>query len=368
MKNYYVLKIFILLLCVMYAFLPHLTLAQETVFQKGDVVAAIGNGQVNWYRPDGTLVKVLDTGLGGATTGMAFDNAGSLYVTNFDADTVSHFDASGNLLGSFGGPYGNSPESIVVDKRGDFYVGHADLPDYAIRKFDAAGAFLEQFEVDRDDRGSDWIELSPDQCTMFYTSEGTRVKRFNVCRNTQMSDFASGLQGKVYALRLLSDGGVLVADSVDILRLDAKGRIVQTYDAPGEDNWFSLNRDPDGKSFWSGGFDGNLYKFDIATGNILIGPIKTCDRGICLGGVAVFGELTEVKTFYFPWWIIPTILLPLLILLGWFFSRRPSRLSTGRPEIRTGHIITNAPPKSTSVKKGESIEHGKSFVSKPPKR
>ena len=254
-----------LLVFLTLVWLPTISLAQSPVFEEGDFVAAVGNGQVNWYRPDGTLVKVLDTELGGATAGMIFDNAGNLYVTNFHADTVSQFDNSGNLSGTFGGPYGNSPESIVFDRKGNIYVGHADFPDFTIRKFDSAGSLLAQFEVERDDRGSDWIELSPDQCTMLYTSEGTSVKRFNVCRNAQLRDFASGLPGKAYALRLLDDDGVLVADSVAICRLDAKGNIIKTYDVPGEDTWFSLNRDPDGTSFWSGSFNGNLYKFDIAS-------------------------------------------------------------------------------------------------------
>ena len=40
------------------------------------------------------------------------------------------------------------------------------------------------------------------------------VKRFNVCTDTQLSDFATGLPGPAaFALRLLPDGGALVADT-----------------------------------------------------------------------------------------------------------------------------------------------------------
>ena len=258
-------------------------------FATGDVFAAISDGKVNWYRPDGALVTTLDTGLGGFTTGMAFDTDNNLYVTNFGAGTVSRFDSSGNFLGTFGSSYSASPESIVFDTQGNVYVGHAD-GDRDIRKFDKSGTLLAQYDVETEDRGSDWIDLAADQCTMFYTSEGTHVKRFNVCTNAQLPDFASGLHGAAYALRILSDGSVLVADTVDIHLLNSSGTIIQTYDAPGEDSWFALNLDPDGTSFWSGNYDtGNFYRFDIATGAIRFGPVSTCGSG-CLYGIAIFKE------------------------------------------------------------------------------
>lgn len=62
----------------------------STAFGIGDVFVAIGNGLVQWRRPDGTLNATLDTGLGGFTTGMAFDKTpGDLYVTNFTAGAVT---------------------------------------------------------------------------------------------------------------------------------------------------------------------------------------------------------------------------------------------------------------------------------------
>ena len=47
-------------------------------FQTGDVFVAVSNGQVQWRQPNGTLVQTLNTGLGGYTTGMAFDTAKAL--------------------------------------------------------------------------------------------------------------------------------------------------------------------------------------------------------------------------------------------------------------------------------------------------
>src|SRR5579864_3255042 len=67
-------------------------------FQKGDVFVAIGNGSVNEYTPNGTLVQTLNDGTGSTfTTGMAFDAAGNLYVTNFSTGNISQFNVHGAL-------------------------------------------------------------------------------------------------------------------------------------------------------------------------------------------------------------------------------------------------------------------------------
>ena len=89
-----------------------------------------------------------------------------------------------------------------------------------------------------------------------------------------LADF-SNVGTQFFALRLLGpsfDGsdGLLAANRVNIVRLDSTGAIAQVYDAAGENNWFALNVDPDGSSFWSGDFGtSNFYRFDITTGNIL---------------------------------------------------------------------------------------------------
>jgi hypothetical protein len=404
--------------------------AQTNTFQEGDVFAAVGEGQVKWYRSDGTLVQVLDTGQGGFTTGMAFDDDGHLYVTNFDANVVSVFDTNGDLIGTFGSNYGDNPESIVFDEEGNMYVGHAGpgggiVADRSIKKYDPSGTLLAEFEVECEDRGSDWIELASDQCTMFYTSEGTLVKRFDVCTNTQLPDFASGLSGRLYALRLLEDGSLLVAGQQNIQHLDSTGAIIGTYDVLGEDHWFALNRDPDGESFWSGDQgSGSFYKIDIDSGEVLIGPINACTTDSCLGGLAVFGELTVVSATPTPspspgsmptstpgsasnptptpaigivvsppvvppvpsswcplgtigppgsWlnWCIVILVLLLLLLLGfllWYlFGRGEASGPVSAPGRRTGGTRRPPPKKKPARKRsGEDITHGR--PPKPPKR
>ena len=99
------------------------------------------------------------------------------------------------------------------------------------------------------------IVLDPNQCTMYYTSEGPDVKQFNVCSNTQMPDFnVAPLPDPVdggQQFSLLPGGGMLVADFSVIASLDASGNLVRTYDASASHCWLGMALDLDGTSFWA---------------------------------------------------------------------------------------------------------------------
>lgn len=264
---------------------------ESTAFTRGDLFVAIGSGRVQWRRSDGSLISTLTTAGTGYTTGMMVNrNSNKLYVTNFSSDRVSVFDPNGSLLGTYGNGYYSHPESILFDASGNAYVGQADgYKD--ILKFNPSGSLIRQFDVGTHWRGSDWIELAADQCTMYYTSESYTIKRFNVCTNSQYTDFTSGLHGYAYALRLLPTGGLLVADTADIHRLNSSGAIIRTYDASGENNWFALNIAPNGTSFWSADLTtADVFRFDIETG----AQIMAFDAGYgtSVGGLAVVGEVT----------------------------------------------------------------------------
>jgi len=285
------------------------------VVQTGDVFVAIGTpsseGQVQWYR-NAVLLTTLHTGQTNTNAaGMAFDSSGNLYVTVFQAANVIKFDRNGNLLGTFGSGYSsaeisNDPESIVFDSGGNAYVGQAD-GTRQVRKFDSSGNFLATFSPATEDRGTDWVDLAADQKTLYYASEGTHVKRFDLSTGTQLPDwppavgeFPGALPGAAaYALRILNDGGVLVADTDRVVRLDNSGNIAQTYLASsiepsnGGPVLFGMSLDPDGTSFWTGDlFAGTVWKIDIATGSVLA-TISTGPTQI--GGVLVFGEPTQTK-------------------------------------------------------------------------
>lgn len=282
----------LVILCLGLTALP----ASAIPYQLGDVFVAVGDGKVQHRDAAGNLLETLDTLRGGFTTGMAFDSLGNLYVTNFGAGTVSRFNNSGGLIGTFGSGYSGAPESIVFDRNGNAYVG-AVAGDNKIRKFDPLGNPLAQFSVVTERVGTDWVDLAADQCTIFYTSEGLNIKRFDACTNTQLSNFNSlPLPGSsAFALRILLDGGVLAANTSQIVRLNAAGNLVQTYDSAGENCWFALNLDPDGKSFWSADFcSAGVHKFDIQTGVELLN-FNTGTGPTTVFGVVVFGELSATR-------------------------------------------------------------------------
>ncbi len=97
---------------------------------------------------------------------------------------------------------------VVFDADGSSYIGQAD-GSRDILKFDQLG-LIAAFDPATEDRGTDWIDLKSDQCTMRYTSEGQLIKQFNVCTNTQLPDWASlPSTGTAYALRLIGDDQAL---------------------------------------------------------------------------------------------------------------------------------------------------------------
>src|SRR3990172_11138572 len=136
----------------------------------GDVFAGVGNGMTKHFSASGVLLDTLDSGSGKDAGGMAFDSAGNLYATQFQANTVAKFDRMGNFIGTFGSGYSAAPESIVFNRVGDSFVGEANRPisQASLLKFDPSGALLLKLRQPvPESRGIDWIDLAADQCTLF---------------------------------------------------------------------------------------------------------------------------------------------------------------------------------------------------------
>jgi hypothetical protein len=274
--------------------------ADAVPYTTGDVFVSVGNGLVEEFTPAGAAVQTLDTTTGTPyTTGSAFDAAGNFYVTDFAGNAVSKFDTNGTSLGAFGSGYNADPESIVFDDLGNAYVGQADGTT-DILKFDTTGAPVASYTTTIRERGTDWIDLAADQCTIYYDSEGPNVHRFNVCTNTQLTDFTTTpLPGTyAYALRILPGGGALVADNEEIVRLDGSGAVVQTYTAPNDSSLFALNLDPDGTSFWTADLaNGDVVHFDSASGAVLGHFNGLSAGGTIVAGLAVRGEVTAAHQY-----------------------------------------------------------------------
>ena len=272
----------------------------------GTVLAGVGEGQIFVYDEAGQLLDILDTTSdSNEQSGMCFAPDGRLLTTNFGTivngnasvtyGSMSRFDRWGNRLDAVWTGVLNSehPESCVVDSNGFVYVGSVDAApgDPMLRQYDLDGQLLTSFTPEIEDRGIDWIDLAADRCTLFYTSEGSRVLRFDVCTGQQLPDFATGLDDPLFALRIRPNGEVMVASFDRVYRLSPTGQVAATYlDHLG--GFFGLNLDPDGTSFWTAVYHGGrIYRVDIETGEVL----STFQPGPLVGplsGLAIVGELT----------------------------------------------------------------------------
>ena len=155
--------------------LPQAAHADGVPLATGDVLAATGSGQVKHFSSSGTLLDTLDdTSASTYTTGMCFNSSGDMFVTNFSSDTISEFDAGGNLLNATWATVPTIPESCSISAANDMYVGGPGAP--TIYEFNSAGTLTNSFAVTGGSGtgGTDWLDLAADQCTILYTGEGSQ--------------------------------------------------------------------------------------------------------------------------------------------------------------------------------------------------
>ncbi len=265
-------------------------------WKAGDVFVGTSTGAYNVYANNGTLLETIDQGLG--TTGVreavdcAFDRSGVLYTTAFKFGRLVRFlgPAPHNKLAPV--IVGASPESVSFARDGSFYVGHQTNPS-SLRRFTGAGTPAGTFSPASP---ASLIDLSADQRTVFYTDRSVtavpRIHRFDVASGTNLPDFANlGGTDRIADLKLLppgdGSGGAIVAHTKSIKRVDGDGNVVATYDRAGEDSWFGVALDPDGRSFWAQtNAPGNVFRFNIATRAVDRGPLAAASSafGICVNG------------------------------------------------------------------------------------
>jgi len=274
--------------------------ASASDWNSGDVVVGVGFGRYEVRDPSSGAVKdSLYDGLGESTGECVTDRNGNVYTTNMRYNYVVAFDLNHphGIIANFPTTGENairdtSNESLAFDPCENFlFVGHNAGE---LHKYDS-DIFLAEYQTENEISGTSSIDVASDE-SVFYTSEGRRIMRFDARSSTQLPDFAllPSDGGRAYSLKLLPpfDGsnGLLVADGFDIKRLDNNGNVIQLYDDPLIRNWwYSIGLDPDGTSFWTTTTDnsiGKYYRFDIGTGAQL-GEFSTDTsqaRGICIIG------------------------------------------------------------------------------------
>ncbi len=293
--------------CVGLLFAPAKKAGADTpIFASGQVFASIGGSQVSTFDPSsGSYLTTLTDNSGGNdyTVGSAFDANGNFYVTDDDSlgdnlSQVSEFNSSGTQIATFPGL--QNPTSITFDNVGNMYVGQqttnyiaefAPDPTATVATATAPAGWMRMPDIGPLTHdyspGADWIDMGPDECTIYYTSEGTEIFTYNKCTamqgavfnqvpfpSTQTLSGGGTAQNQAFELKLLAGGDVLVADSSADLLLNASGSVIQTYPCSSMPSCggqlFAMSVDPSGQSFWTGDSStGDIYQINLASGAVM---------------------------------------------------------------------------------------------------
>jgi hypothetical protein len=278
-------------------------------FAARDLAVLLQSGFVRIHEANGAPVRVLDPGLhpdfvAQGLIGVAFDPFGGVaaIVENTDRKrSIVRFTPVGAFAGVLFDEGDNNSTGLTFDNSGNAFVAlNATSAD--VRKLSASGALLDGFDLENEidatfgfSRQIEWIALGADQRTLFYSSGGKTIKRYDVTARTQLPDFNSDLPGTAaYQFALLPDGSLLVADYQGIVRLNPQGGATREYDVEGVDDWASLATDADGGTFWAAGAgifgERFIYRFDAETGGLLA-EIRV-SNGVAIGSLAIRGETT----------------------------------------------------------------------------
>lgn len=247
---------------------------------------ATPTGQISFvrrYTTSGVAVDgwatLMPNTFGAVATGFCRAPNGNVLSTRFSVNQGPVLmSAAGAVLDpDLGGLIGDD-ESCAFDKLGNVWVGEAvpTAADVALLRYIAAdGRILDTVQVPVGERGIDWIELDADQCTVFYTSEDSDVRRFDVCSGQAMPHFASGLEEPCYALRQLPNRDLMVTCTNRIYRYDQNGALLREYtrESLGESDaggLYAIQLDPDGLTFWTGGaLSGRVVRASLEDGSVV---------------------------------------------------------------------------------------------------
>lgn len=261
--------------------------------------ASGGSSYLARYQRDGNLIDrwrtLTSVGSGNAVTGMCVATNGDVLITRFSASQGPlRFTVNGAVRSVLNFPNIGNDESCISDTSGNFWIGEATLPNttpttFSLRQLAGDGRPLQTLSLPVGPRGTDWIAAAADGCTLLYTSEGSKIMRYDLCTQTALADFATGLEAPCFGLTQRSNGEWLQVCRHRLYRLDANGVVLQTYPRTdfGETDpagLFALALDPDNESFWVGGAaSGVVYRVSMA--GTLISSFPTAPGGV--SGLAI---------------------------------------------------------------------------------
>jgi DNA-binding beta-propeller fold protein YncE len=273
---------------------PAAPAASANGFSPGNILVSQANGTVEVRASDGTLKSIISGPFTGEAKGIAIDSNGNLLVAyewpddHANGNTIGIYSPDGTFAGTFGSAYNCQPLGVFVDGAGNVYVSERECLG-RILQFDPSGNLLKTFYVNTDYVGAWWMDLAPDGCTMYYTSAGQHIQRYDICSSTQLSNLNNvPLSNRAYAgalgVRILPDGSVLAADHSNVQRLDSNGNVVGIYYGFPDNGLAAIALDPDGQTFWATDTIGSmLLHIDLSQGTILgTFPTSAAAKGLII--------------------------------------------------------------------------------------
>jgi hypothetical protein len=241
--------------------------ASAAPLQRGDILTDTSTG-LQEYTPGGQLVQTIP----GAAVA-CIDPDGKYLI----APGVGLFDSSGNPVPSKWSSV--SAGRCVADGSGNVYVAPVSAP-YSVVKYHITGKAVQSFGPFFTAGDGLAFDLAPDQCTLYYATWGIPafgIGRFNVCTNTQGSQFSSWPWND--DVRVLPNWQLITLDDRSASLLDTSGDKIEDYvpsPSTGAGELRTMALDPDATSFWAccnpittDVSNSGAFRFDIGSGRQL---------------------------------------------------------------------------------------------------
>lgn len=285
--------------------------------------------------------QILHDGSGGTAAGCGFDLAYRFFGTNVTNSLVDRYSIanahpivepinSGRIP-----PAPPSATSVALDSGANLFIGYAGgvtngigtieqwAKDTSIGGTGKYTNFVTSFSVPVDNSGPGWIDLASDGHTIFYTSQGRKIYKFDTTTQTavvwaDLSTLNGNLKkGTLFAIKILplsGDGSeqVLVADQGNVKLVKASGGVitgVTAFSFGSLSNLQALSLDLftntagqmglSPTTFWVGDATAaskNLLRFNMSTNTTEV----TLSTGAGVGGVCVDGAFNAGQFAFQP--------------------------------------------------------------------
>ena len=136
----------------------------STAWNVGDIFAGSASGSYQVYDNNGVFKETISSGLGGFTTGCAFNPAlTQLYTTQFSAAQITKFDDASPHASSNFATVRALPESIAFRADGSSFVGGPFVA--TIEEYDATDTFVMSHAVvaTGPTQGPDFVDVAANQ-------------------------------------------------------------------------------------------------------------------------------------------------------------------------------------------------------------